>query len=1578
MAYLPPATPMGPPAQTPRKQPSLTAATPLKTPHRTPGGSKIDQTSATPIIDISAIECQKENVQPLARGRSAHALSNTLTMQHKQRQATLNAQRQEFEDLVNSSDNRESDDPLEAWTKYVKWCIDNYPSGQTHESGLVPLLERATRNFKDSEQYINDSRYLRLWILYARNVECARDIYNFLLANEIGTKLASLYEELAVVNEGQNMFEEADKIYKLGIARRANPIDRLKRRYAEYQQRILLHPQAMSSSSGHAPQNYSEALRAAMTSCGRTVLGHKDGSAVGPTRSNSANVLRGAGARIGAIGSSGSGLVNNGRKLAVFQDDDDERSGARPSGPSSGGWDDIGTTSSRSQENLQPDRMGSKPLKIGASAGTAKKPGSGLAVFRDSDDDENDGSHDGADGAGLTDRVLNPKDLFAKSASSKAPTETDLLRRNPLMHWEQNTKLTPDPADLDPTNARKVSPNDSSKSGGTSRDAKREKASGSGSSSVDRARKSGKSSSSRSVGASSGSSGSKQERHACPLMLLYPGIASLDDAAKSRGNGRTPTAEVCLEELLVVQKRLLQGMKDDQDPWAYLDAVEGQWLPALGGGEREPDEDQHLFRQMSCEALDQQAEGADLQAQGESLVLAVDAEAPTELPSTSPAATKPASPAPEPEARAPFVDSEPTSTMPSRDVFDPDNSFNNAVALNMRPKKKKNGKDATMRGRMSPTLVTKATMREVENMFNGDDSETDSDDSDDSDESSEEEDDVVAPLPSASLKKPKMMMLSSADIPPTPTPIGRHHSLAATADENQRPYQVHDENARVRSTPMRPTALGARAPLGLATPMRTPLSSKPVGLGPSSSSKPVYRDEDDEDDDNEQDDKARGTDMAGGAPDEAETPALVQGFAGARRPFEPMPEDEEVEIEPHGEAERGQAPQGAVYEDSDEEDEFQPNMENFRPQFQPLTPITEATYEMTRYTALSQSQNRVNSRMGDWRKDRTDGESEEDEEEGHVEAAQAGQPGRSHQGRRDGQLRDDLAYHDRKDGDDEDRSFVSTSNDPSDRTFEDRSHWDDKARFELTKGYTIAREAEDATGNLGSHEDMGKSFVIEDRDHTQSDARAAEEGDGVDDNDDDDHGDRLASSSDAVQHEDAASANQQASRQGISGSRPPNPCSPVDAELLSTILAQLSPPLAEHVQYVDLASKLADGRLASLQKRAKSEFRRSVGGSTYGSRGSAKDWTLDLAGARFQVLEKIGEGGYGAVFLAEDVDNFAPSSRKQLLGIEGAEDLDSSFAAGLADLSLSMDDEEEERRRRLVIKAESPPNPWEFYVLDKLRQVVDARIQASIVSARKFVGYADESYLMLEYGEKGTLLEVVNQAAGAGVSTMASAGSSAGGVEEVLAMFFTIELLRVVENLHSHQMIHGDLKIDNCLLRLDETPAGTTWSNAYMADGSSGWAAKGLTLIDFGRAIDLSLYPSGQTFIADWTPDARDCVQMREARPFTYQPDYHGIASIAFCLLFGRYIETTSVVGDDGTKRIKIATSLRRYWQTELWNRLFDLMLNPPMERGEPIVEEMRGCRQEMQTWLETNCNRGGKNLKGLIRKLEIWAMKRA
>jgi checkpoint serine/threonine-protein kinase len=130
-------------------------------------------------------------------------------------------------------------------------------------------------------------------------------------------------------------------------------------------------------------------------------------------------------------------------------------------------------------------------------------------------------------------------------------------------------------------------------------------------------------------------------------------------------------------------------------------------------------------------------------------------------------------------------------------------------------------------------------------------------------------------------------------------------------------------------------------------------------------------------------------------------------------------------------------------------------------------------------------------------------------------------------------------------------------------------------------------------------------------------------------------------------------------------------------------------------------------------------------------------------------------------------------------------------------------------------------------------------------------------------------------------------------------------LMKAVEALHRADFIHGDLKIDNCLIRLSESNSG--WKSQYEMTGANGWSEKGIRLIDFGRAIDFQMWPARteQTFIADWKTDEKDCVEMREGQPWSYQADYHGLASICYCMLFGKYmtIEVTPALPEDGDRK---------------------------------------------------------------------------
>jgi checkpoint serine/threonine-protein kinase len=322
------------------------------------------------------------------------------------------------------------------------------------------------------------------------------------------------------------------------------------------------------------------------------------------------------------------------------------------------------------------------------------------------------------------------------------------------------------------------------------------------------------------------------------------------------------------------------------------------------------------------------------------------------------------------------------------------------------------------------------------------------------------------------------------------------------------------------------------------------------------------------------------------------------------------------------------------------------------------------------------------------------------------------------------------------------------------------------------------------------------------------------------------------------------------------------------------------------------------------------------------------------------------------------------------------------FAAKAADAKAGADDDddddedededEDDESHRVAIKVVKPSNAWEFQMLRKVHADLPAPLRSSVIHPHALHTFHDESFLILDLCTQGSLLDIINRAGQAGVSQQGAC------LDELLVMFFTIELLRLLEGLHGAGFIHGDLKIDNCLVRLEDVSPPSAWAAQYDPTGAGGWHNKGIKLIDFGRTIDTRMFPRGQTFVAEWATDARDCVEMRDGRPWTYQADYFGLAGIVYCMLYGKYIEASSIVSDtpqaDGL-RYKLATPFKRYWQADLWTRLFDVLLNPCSVRTDgalPVSDTLALLRAEMETWLQANCDRSSNTLKGLLKKIEL------
>ncbi|EME80724.1 uncharacterized protein MYCFIDRAFT_204053 [Pseudocercospora fijiensis CIRAD86] len=345
----------------------------------------------------------------------------------------------------------------------------------------------------------------------------------------------------------------------------------------------------------------------------------------------------------------------------------------------------------------------------------------------------------------------------------------------------------------------------------------------------------------------------------------------------------------------------------------------------------------------------------------------------------------------------------------------------------------------------------------------------------------------------------------------------------------------------------------------------------------------------------------------------------------------------------------------------------------------------------------------------------------------------------------------------------------------------------------------------------------------------------------------------------------------------------------------------------------------------------------------------------------YTVKRELGAGTFAPVYLIEN-SSATVSHEEELLLLD--ENAPPASKLGKAT----------HRKPLEAIKMEDPPSTWEFYMLRATHHRLGvSRAAESIVRAHEMHLFRDECFLVEEFRDQGTLLDLVN------IARLDS--GNGGGMDEMLAMFFTIELLRVTEALHSNSLIHGDLKADNILIRFDDPSLETDWNATYFPSGAHGWSSKGITLIDFGRGIDMKNFVPDVGFIADWKTSEADCPEMRELRPWTYQIDYFGLAGIVHSLLFGRYMEVLAAEKKDGSSSLggarkcyRIREALKRYWQTEIWAELFSVLLNPvAQEEGVgtmPICNSLKSCRERMEGWLEENCERGV-GLKGMILRME-------
>lgn len=255
-------------------------------------------------------------------------------------------------------------------------------------------------------------------------------------------------------------------------------------------------------------------------------------------------------------------------------------------------------------------------------------------------------------------------------------------------------------------------------------------------------------------------------------------------------------------------------------------------------------------------------------------------------------------------------------------------------------------------------------------------------------------------------------------------------------------------------------------------------------------------------------------------------------------------------------------------------------------------------------------------------------------------------------------------------------------------------------------------------------------------------------------------------------------------------------------------------------------------------------------------------------------------------------------------------------------------------RQTVALKTQKPAWVWEFYIAREIKtRLTNPYMLRGFMDIQTAYVADNSSVLVSEYSKYGTLLSVTNQ-------IKIATGKP---LIEALALFFTIEMLHIVEYLHKCQIIHGDIKPDNFLLmHLPSEDARPT-----------------IQLIDFGCSIDMSLFPENTKFMQVIKTEEFTCIEMQTGKPWTYQTDLYCLAASSHCLLFGSYMRVSNSGG-----RWFINSKIPRYAKRDAWEKYFTDLLNiescdqmPDLAKLRNLMEEALSIIPERQAKIRSFCN---------------------
>ncbi|XP_022929208.1 uncharacterized protein LOC111435869 [Cucurbita moschata] len=145
-----------------------------------------------------------------------------------------------FSSLISDIKSYSGKDPLLPWLRGIRKMKDSLPTHVLNDK-LPRFLQKCTEKFESDRRYRDDLRYLRVWLQLMDYVDDPRALLKTMEEKRIGSKSSLFYQAYALYYEKLKKFDDAEKMYHLGVQKLAEPIDELQRSYEQFLRRMKKH-----------------------------------------------------------------------------------------------------------------------------------------------------------------------------------------------------------------------------------------------------------------------------------------------------------------------------------------------------------------------------------------------------------------------------------------------------------------------------------------------------------------------------------------------------------------------------------------------------------------------------------------------------------------------------------------------------------------------------------------------------------------------------------------------------------------------------------------------------------------------------------------------------------------------------------------------------------------------------------------------------------------------------------------------------------------------------------------------------------------------------------------------------------------------------------------------------------------------------------------------------------------------------------------------------------------------------------------------------------------------------------------